>query len=352
MPRSHIEQLPEGLTNLAKLRLLDLSDSKVLVKTPNFIGCPNLERLIFQGCTSLFNHLNPGFRKDSPSFVLHILFSKELDLSENNFKRLPDSISQLSKLKSLMVNDCCRLQSLPDLPLSVGYVRARRCPLLEKYSNQDVAWTSGETGFTGVVCNNKDDDQIALIRFPILPYDDFDPFFERYVEGEIQQNKGFCGFSNSTETPEWFSHQSPGSSVTIPLPSDLRDDSSWIGIALFTSVVILENLNNVSSAQDDEVSIDFICRSDIIEVSRINFPINVTGYLPVSFYHASSFGLKVLIPAGILKDHLKDCSCIRAFIRSKCTYFEIKMCGARVLYEQDLVKFMRASGKVSPYSFT
>ena len=170
------------------------------------------------------------------------------------------------------------------------------------------------------------------------------------LQGEIQQNKGFCNFSYSTETPEWFSHQSPGSSVTIPLPSDLRDDSSWIGIALFTSVVILENLNNVSSAQDGEVSIDFICRSDIIEVSRINCPLNVTGYLPVPLFHASSFGLKILIPAGILKDHLKDCSCIRAFIRSKCTYFEIKTCGARVLYEQDLVKFIRASGKMKQIS--
>ena len=170
------------------------------------------------------------------------------------------------------------------------------------------------------------------------------------LQGEIQQNKCFCDISNSTETPEWFSHQSPGSSVTIPLPSDLRDDSSWIGIALFTSVVILENLNNVSSAQDDEVSIDFTCRSDIIEVPSMNCPLNITRYLPVRFFHTSSFGLKVLIPAGTLKDHLKDCSCIRAFIRSKCTYFEIKTCGARVLYEQDLVKFIRASGKMKQIS--
>ncbi|KAF3952520.1 hypothetical protein CMV_021928 [Castanea mollissima] len=509
MPRSHIEQLPKGLTNLAKLRLLDLRDSKLLVKTPNFIGYPNLERLIFQGCTSLYE-LHPsvgalnkltllnlkdcrsltglpceinlksleifilsgcsslkklseiginmtslsklyldgtaveelpsslehlagltvlslqgcknlssfpsvnlpslktlnlsGFKVQPPKSWLshgfslvraaHVFFQgffpireainwllprlrfivslnladrnlcdgglpddlsglsslQELDLSKNNLTRLPNSISQLSKLKSLQLNDCSRLQSLPDLPLSVGYVRARRCPLLEKYSNQDVAWTSGETGFTRVFCNNKDDGQIALIRIPILPYDDFDPFLERFVEGVIHRNKYFCEFSNSTETPEWFSHQSPGSSVTIPLPSDLRDDSSWIGIAFFTSVVILENLNNVSFAQDDEVSIDFICRSDINEVSRINCPLNVTQWLPESFFRASSFGLKVLIPAGELKDHLKDCSCIRVFIRSKCTYFEIKMFGVRVLYEQDLVKFIRANGKMKQIS--
>ena len=60
---------------------------------------------------------------------------QNLNLSKNNFTRLPNSISQLSKLKSLAMNDCSRLQSLPDLPLSVGFVSARRCPLLEKYSN-------------------------------------------------------------------------------------------------------------------------------------------------------------------------------------------------------------------------
>ena len=333
---------------MAKLRLLDLSDSKVLVKTPNFIGCPNLERLIFQGCTSLYE-LHPsvgalnkltllnlkdcrsltglpceinlkslkifilsgcsslkkfseigtnmtslselyldgmaveelpsslerltgmtvlslqgcknlssfpsvnlpslktlnlsGFKVQPPKSCLshgfslvrpaHAFFQgcfpireainlflprlrfivslnladrnlwdgglpddlsglsslQELDLSENNFKRLPDSISQLSKLKSLVMNDCSRLQSLPDLPLSVGHVSARRCPLLGKYSNRDVAWTSGETGFTMVVCNNKDDDQMYSIRIPILPYDDFDPSLERFVEVSLSHSQ-------------------------------------------------------------------------------------------------------------------------------------------------------------------
>ena len=92
------------------------------------------------------------------------------------------------------------------------------------------------------------------------------------LQGESHENKISLGFLDSTETPEWFSYKTLGSSVTIPLPSDLLDDSSWIGIALFTSVVILENLNNVSSGQDD-VSFDFICNSDIIEVPRTTCPL-------------------------------------------------------------------------------
>jgi Leucine-rich repeat (LRR) protein len=40
--------------SLPKLKILDLSDSRKLIKTPDLTGAPNLEKLIFQGCVSLF----------------------------------------------------------------------------------------------------------------------------------------------------------------------------------------------------------------------------------------------------------------------------------------------------------
>ena len=120
---------------------------------------------------------------------------------------------------------------------------------------------------------------------------------------------------------------------------------------MFTSVVILENLNNVSSGQDD-VSFKFICKSDILQAPRITCPLyfNFSKNLPKPLRHASSFGLNVIIPAGKLRDHLEDCSCIRDFIRCKCTYIKIETCGARVLYKQDLGKFLQASGKMKQRS--
>nr|POF03358.1 disease resistance protein rpp4 [Quercus suber] len=48
-----IEQLPSEFSNLHKLKLIDLSDSQNLCQTPTFNGLPNIERLIFQGCTGL-----------------------------------------------------------------------------------------------------------------------------------------------------------------------------------------------------------------------------------------------------------------------------------------------------------
>ena len=103
---------------------------------------------------------------------------QDLDLSRNNFTHLPDSISQLSTLKRLTLNDCSRLQSLPVLPLNIGFLKIKRCPLLQNYSNQFVAWTSGETRFTLVDSDCRDR---ALYPLP-SSYEGCEPFFERYIE--------------------------------------------------------------------------------------------------------------------------------------------------------------------------
>ncbi|KAL7215812.1 hypothetical protein ACSBR1_027877 [Camellia fascicularis] len=48
---SSIEQLWEGTMHLGKLRIMNLSHSTYLTKSPDFTGVPNLERLILEGCT-------------------------------------------------------------------------------------------------------------------------------------------------------------------------------------------------------------------------------------------------------------------------------------------------------------
>ncbi|KAF3946444.1 hypothetical protein CMV_027289 [Castanea mollissima] len=164
MPRSHIKQLPEGFGNLAKLRLMDLSDSQNLVKTPNFIRCPDLQRLIFRdyffpapcpeqdsinlplpmsfGLSSLVSldlsdcNLSDGALPDDLSCFSSL---EVLKLNKNNFTSLPDSISQLSKLTCLHLENCTQLQSLPNLPLSVS-VNVRGCTSLENYSDKVVQW--------------------------------------------------------------------------------------------------------------------------------------------------------------------------------------------------------------------
>ncbi|KAL7205637.1 hypothetical protein ACSBR2_018545 [Camellia fascicularis] len=56
----------------------------------------------------------------------------ELDLSQNPISSMPESISGLTTLKSLWLDTCTRLQSLPKLPSSLKELVARDCKSLER----------------------------------------------------------------------------------------------------------------------------------------------------------------------------------------------------------------------------
>ena len=57
--------------------------------------------------------------KEIPDDIGCLFSLIELDLSGNNFVSLLESIIKLSSLKHLSLNDCKRLQSLPNLPSSI-----------------------------------------------------------------------------------------------------------------------------------------------------------------------------------------------------------------------------------------
>ena len=164
----------------------------------------------------------------------------------------------------------------------------------------------------------------------------------------VQQNESFFEFSNSTEIPEWFSHQNLGSSIRMPLPLDLHDNSSWLGIALFAVVVVHKNLNS----QDYKIFIEFNCRPDMVEgpVDRCTLGLDISEFVPEPLRHDGSFSFKLLVQAWLLRDLLKECSWISTLITSDSPYVKIKMCGAGVVYKQDLEKFVQAEGKINQRS--
>ncbi|KAK9232019.1 hypothetical protein WN943_022261 [Citrus x changshan-huyou] len=148
---SRIEELWKGIKPLKTLKVMKLSHSKNLIKTPNSIEVPNLEVLDLEGCTrlreihsSLVRHnklilLNlkgctslttlPGeiFMKSLKTLVLsgclklrkfpHVGGSmeclQELFLDETDIKEMPLSIEHLSGLVQLTLKDCKNLSSLP-----------------------------------------------------------------------------------------------------------------------------------------------------------------------------------------------------------------------------------------------
>ncbi|KAJ4960923.1 hypothetical protein NE237_020833 [Protea cynaroides] len=91
---------------LPKLKVLDLSHSDYLIRTPDFSGMPNLEELRLYDCERL--------RKVHES-IDHLNKLVELDLGAcNRLWNLPSGISKLVSLETLDISSCSRLENLPE----------------------------------------------------------------------------------------------------------------------------------------------------------------------------------------------------------------------------------------------
>ncbi|KAJ9700934.1 hypothetical protein PVL29_006321 [Vitis rotundifolia] len=196
---SNIKKLWKGNKCLGKLKGIDLSNSKQLVKMPKFSSMPNLERLNLEGCTSLrelhssigdlkwLTYLNLGgceqlqslpnsmkfeslevlnlsncsnFEK-FPEIHGNIKFLRELHLCKSGIKELPDSIGYLESLEILDLSFCSKFEKFPEirgnmkclkelslaetaikeLPNSIGSLTSlkilslRKCSKFEKFSD-------------------------------------------------------------------------------------------------------------------------------------------------------------------------------------------------------------------------
>ena len=191
---SRLDHLPEDLGSLECLQELDASETAIR-KLPSSISLlKNLKHLSFRGCngmphkswllflcsclfavegfesiglllpnsfSGLFSLKSLDLSKCSlqegviPDDLWHICSLEHLDLSENNFRSIPDSICQLSELRELNLNGCRKLESLPKLPLSIKHVNARYCDALET-SNEHTIWTSPK-GFCFIDCQKSNE---------------------------------------------------------------------------------------------------------------------------------------------------------------------------------------------------
>jgi len=119
--------------SLHKLKILDLSYSRNLIKTPDFTEAPNLEKLIFEECGSLYE-VHPSVGGLKQLTLLNLRRCRSLT-------SLPCNIS-LDSLKALILSDCSNLEKFPkivgnmkrlkelkldgtaikELPLSIGHL--------------------------------------------------------------------------------------------------------------------------------------------------------------------------------------------------------------------------------------
>ncbi|KAK0600237.1 hypothetical protein LWI29_012943 [Acer saccharum] len=106
MCSSNIQYLWKGIkVNFEELKTIKLKYSHNLVRSPDFTGLQNLERLDLQGCTRLLEvHPSIGFLKQ-----LTVLNMKDC----KNLMIFPSNISGLKSLKILNLYGCTKLDKLP-----------------------------------------------------------------------------------------------------------------------------------------------------------------------------------------------------------------------------------------------
>ncbi|CAH8350316.1 unnamed protein product [Eruca vesicaria subsp. sativa] len=130
--------LPTSMKNLSKLKHARLSNC---VKLETLPGLTELQTLNLSNCSSVKSLLEPShttarnFNCTKLQSFSHQLsqFSEltYLNLSSNDFEAIPESITDLSSLGTLCLNNCKNLKSVENLPQSLEYLYAHGCDSME-----------------------------------------------------------------------------------------------------------------------------------------------------------------------------------------------------------------------------
>ncbi|KAM5550903.1 disease resistance protein RUN1 [Rosa sericea] len=265
-----------------------------------------------------------------------------LELRGNNFVSLPASIHLLSKLREFNVENCKRLQQLPELPVGDIYlaVKTVNCTSLQVFPDPpDLCRLSG-FWLNCVNCLSTVGNQDASY------------FLYSVLKRLLEETP--CSFYHlefvipGSEIPEWFNNQSVGDRVTEKLPSDACN-SKWIGFAVCALIVPQDN----PSAIPEEPRLD----PDTCEI----------------WCHWNSYGILMegigLLERQFVSDHLllvvlrspfRKPDCLEVNFVFKITRavgynirMKVKKCGVRALYEHDteelISKMNQSKSSISLY---
>ncbi|XP_028752992.1 TMV resistance protein N-like [Neltuma alba] len=267
-----------------------------------------------------------------------------LDLSGNNFVEFPSGlISKLRKLESIGLNNCPRLQSLPQLPKNLSIIQAGDCPSLKHYACSQQLWEFIEHF----------ESQTRLRRSEISGHDWKCHFLSDYVSAIVTWDSEFSDFFMQptrlltipgNEVPSWFHNQSyycakdfpyeytpTNVSFTIELPDSCRS-SEWWGIAV---CLVLEHDLEAAEFDDagvlcwtyrvseDEYSNSFRCCSICVQSS-------CRHQRCIIYIRSSSF---------VVEQPLQMVFFIYNKGEQKKSIFKIEQCGWRVLCKEDVERW-------------
>ncbi|XVF70303.1 hypothetical protein PTKIN_Ptkin11bG0150700 [Pterospermum kingtungense] len=266
---SKIENLPENLQEVEFLEELDLSDTAVRKPHSFIVQFKYLKALSFKGCKgspsnsqanllSLFKIIQRGsvdsialtlpplsglisltrlnlsycnlWEGAIPCDICYLSCLEMLDLSGNNFMSLPATITRLSKLRFLQLSDCKRLKDLPDFQTSIEAVILDGCTSFEIFTNPS-------NGCTSPMYHTS----MFAIRKIHGAFKNAATIIKKFLKAF--QRSTFGIIIPGSESPEWFNERDE-SSIKIPLPPNVRNDSRWVGVSMCFVFVSAFNEDN------------------------------------------------------------------------------------------------------------
>ncbi|KAB2631337.1 TMV resistance protein N-like [Pyrus ussuriensis x Pyrus communis] len=328
-----IKQLPASIKDLTRLSELYLRYCKNLCSLPATI-CTSLtllQILNLSGCSNL---------DELPENLGSLECLQELYAGGTAISEVPESISQLSQLGELVLDDCCKLQSWPKLPFSIRWVRAHNCPLLEgAHSDKIMVWNSPAAGFSFIDRrSDKTKGQAYWLPPKYLLRESYQTLFEDAIHRSTMLQYSY----RSNKIPAWLSRQSTESTVTIPLPRDVDGIGKWMGLALCFVCVGAQKHDNL----EDEPALDEKLQSNLTRNFRIDLYTTEDPHeLPqVLNYGDLDFTGPFIHWLYIPRSDLEECSnkrFIRALITPDSPEVKVTECGASQINSEDVTTFVR-----------
>ncbi|XVF78231.1 hypothetical protein PTKIN_Ptkin14bG0113700 [Pterospermum kingtungense] len=379
-----VETLPENLQQVELLEELDLGETAIRkppffvfqfksLKVLSFNGCkgspsklrsnvPSLLSKLFQrgGTESMALTLHPlsglssltklnlsycNLREEAiPSDIYRLSSLENVNLSGNNFISVPTTLSQLPKVQSLDLSDCIQLKSLPEALTKIRGLRINGCPSLELF---ELPSTLSKSIYWFWIC--------VTNCYRLAKINNTLTMFKKYLKVIANSRRQFDVIIPGNEIPEWFSHQTDESSIKIPLSSNIRNDSQWMGVAFCCFFGSDSDYEDFAWRRACLKHICFIHGRNPRELSS-------KEYVPA----AEEDKLRVRYAPRLMKDHLWLCYWSRemlyplslddersetknltnsedyecdeilesTIVRFGC--FKVKKCGIRIVYEKDL----------------
>ncbi|TYI03607.1 hypothetical protein ES332_A11G351500v1 [Gossypium tomentosum] len=303
--------IPSAISCLSSLTNLDLSGNNFSSIPASLTRLSKLEDLRLSNC-GLCN-MGEG---DIPSDISGLSSLRYLVLNGNNFTSIAASLTCLSNLQHLGVSECSELESLPVL-----------------LSRMTSDWTHN---FSYFLAGNsyrlvENISAITLLKTHIKAFANSRKKFEVVVPGN--------------EIPEWFSQQRGESSIKIPLPLNIQNDSQWIGVRkVIGGPTYIHSRNSGQSSSNGSV---FQVKNSL----EVHSSFLILNRRPVTKDHLflRYFSRELLYPLSF-EDKCetknlwtRDCSdhecdelemCFQDSKRSSSV--TVKKCAVRIMYEKDL----------------